>query len=91
MVALCIRGRVKEGDKILIRWAKRAYEPVLTLALRLRYAVVLLAVAAFGGALLLFGRLGQEFIPTLDEQDLAVQAFRIPSAQPQHLLCNRSE
>ena len=79
MVALCIRGRVKEGDNILIRWAKRAYAPVLTLALRLRYAVVLLAVAAFGGALLLFGRLGQEFIPTLDEQDLAVQAFRIPS------------
>jgi cobalt-zinc-cadmium resistance protein CzcA len=79
MVALCIRGQVKEGDNILIRWAKRAYAPVLTLALRLRYAVVLLAVAAFGGALLLFGRLGQEFIPTLDEQDLAVQAFRIPS------------
>jgi heavy metal efflux system protein len=34
MVALCIRGRVKEGDNVLIRWAKRAYEPVLTLALR---------------------------------------------------------
>ena len=79
MVALCIRGRVKEGDNVLIRWAKRAYAPVLTLALRLRYAVVLLAVAAFGGALLLFGRLGQEFIPTLDEQDLAIQAIRIPS------------
>jgi cobalt-zinc-cadmium resistance protein CzcA len=79
MVALCIRGRVKEGDNVLIRWAKRGYEPVLNWALRLRYAVVLLAVAAFGGALLLFGRLGQEFIPTLDEQDLAIQAIRIPS------------
>jgi heavy metal efflux system protein len=79
MVALCIRGRVKEGDNVLIRWAKRGYEPVLRWALRLRYAVVLLAIVAFGGALLLFGRLGQEFIPTLDEQDLAIHALRIPS------------
>jgi cobalt-zinc-cadmium resistance protein CzcA len=79
MVALCIRGRVREGDNVLIRLAKRLYEPVVRLALRLRYVVVPLAVAAFVGALLLFGRLGQEFVPTLDEQDLAIQALRIPS------------
>ena len=31
-------------------------------------------------SLLLFTRLGQEFIPTLDEKNLAMQANRIPSA-----------
>jgi len=79
MVALCIRGRVREGDNILIRLAKHIYAPVVRLALRLRYVVASLAIAAFIGALLLFGRLGQEFVPTLDEQDLAIQALRIPS------------
>jgi cobalt-zinc-cadmium resistance protein CzcA len=36
-------------------------------------------VAAFVGAVLLFGTLGQEFVPTLDEQDIAAHAMRIPS------------
>jgi cobalt-zinc-cadmium resistance protein CzcA len=79
MVALCIRGQVKETDNLLIRLAKWVYTPVLRLALRLRYVMLLLAVATFAGALLLFRSLGQEFVPTLDEQDLAIQALRIPS------------
>jgi len=33
----------------------------------------------FVGALLLFLRLGQEFIPTLDEKNIAMHALRIPS------------
>jgi cobalt-zinc-cadmium resistance protein CzcA len=79
MVALCVRGRVTEQDNLLVRLARWAYAPVLRLALRLRFVVVPLAVAAFVGAVVLFGRLGQEFVPTLDEQDLAIQAGRIPS------------
>ena len=79
MVALCIRGQVREGDNLLVRLAKWAYAPVLHVALRLRWLVVLLAVAACAGALLLFGRLGQEFVPTLDEHDIAIEILRIPS------------
>lgn len=79
MLALCLRGRVTEQDNVLVRLAKWAYAPVLRLALRWRYGVVLLAVVAFAGALLLFGQLGQEFVPTLDEQDIAAHAMRIPS------------
>jgi heavy metal efflux system protein len=79
MVALCIRGRVTEQENVLVRLAKWVYAPVLRLALRLRFIVVPLAVAAFVGAVLLFGTLGQEFVPTLDEQDIAAHAMRIPS------------
>jgi cobalt-zinc-cadmium resistance protein CzcA len=79
MVALCIRGRVTEQENVLVRLAKWVYAPVLRLALRLRYLVVPLAVAAFVGAVLLFGTLGQEFVPTLDEQDIAAHTIRIPS------------
>src|SRR5215475_575836 len=79
MVALCIRGRVTEQENVLVRLARWVYAPVLRLALRLRYVVVPLAMAVFVGAVLLFGTLGQEFVPTLDEQDIAAHAMRIPS------------
>ena len=79
MVALCIRGRVREGDNALVRWAKRGYEPLLRQAIRLRLVVIPLAGLAFVGSLFLFRQLGQEFVPTLDEQDIAIHAMRIPS------------
>jgi heavy metal efflux system protein len=79
MVALCITGKVTEKDMFLIRWAKMVYEPVVRWAVRLRYAVVVGAVVAFLGSLALFTRLGQEFVPTLDEKDIAMHAMRIAS------------
>lgn len=79
MVAMFITGKVEERENPIIRLAKRAYEPALSWALRLRVPVVGSAVALFLASLLLFGRLGQEFVPTLSELDFAVQAIRIPS------------
>ncbi len=79
MVAILIRGRVREREMFLVRWAKRAYEPALRSAVRFRWAVLAAAVVAFSGSLLLFARLGQVFVPTLDEKDIAMHAMRIPS------------
>ncbi len=79
MVAICITGKVKEQEMFLVRWAKAAYAPVLDRAVRRRWWVVGAAVAAFAGSAALFGRLGQEFVPTLDEKDVAMHAMRIAS------------
>ncbi len=79
LVAILIRGKVKEKEVFAIRWAKALYEPTVGWALRLRWLVAALAVAAFAGSLLVFTRLGQEFVPTLDEKDIAMHAMRIPS------------
>jgi cobalt-zinc-cadmium resistance protein CzcA len=79
MVALCIRGPVRERENPLVALAKRAYEPVLRWALRRRVAVVGAAAALVVGAGVLFRALGQEFVPILAELDVVVQAFRIPS------------
>ncbi|NOT00209.1 MAG: CusA/CzcA family heavy metal efflux RND transporter [Phycisphaerales bacterium] len=79
MVAILVRGRVKESEMFLIRWAKAIYAPIVRWAVRLRFVVAGAAVIAFVGSLLLFSTLGQEFVPTLDEKDLALQALRMPS------------
>jgi len=79
MVALVVRGRVRERENVLMRAARRAYEPALRFALRFRRSVVLAAVVLFVASLGLARGLGQEFVPTLDEKDLAMQALRLPS------------
>lgn len=79
LVAILIRGKVKEKEVFAIRWAKALYEPTVRWSLRLRWVVTVLAIAAFVGSVLLFARLGQEFVPTLDEKDIAMHAMRIPS------------
>lgn len=78
-VAIFLRGRVSDRESIAVRSAKRLYAPVLRLALSTRWAVVGAAAAFFVVCLGLGSRLGSEFVPTLDEGDVLVQAIRIPS------------
>ena len=77
LVAIGVRGRVHEGDNLLLRAAKRVYEPVLRVAVRGRWLVVGGALAAFAASVGLFFHLGEEFTPTLDEQDILVSAARV--------------
>ena len=79
LVAIVVRGRVHEGDNFLVALAKRAYAPSLRVALRLRVLVVGASLAAFVGSVWLFGQLGSEFAPNLDEGDVVVMATRPPS------------
>jgi cobalt-zinc-cadmium resistance protein CzcA len=77
-VALFVRGRVEEKESRVIGWSKAAYRPLLRAALHWRYGVVAGAVLLCVGAGLLATRLGSEFIPQLDEGDMAMHALRIP-------------
>ncbi|RXV69158.1 CusA/CzcA family heavy metal efflux RND transporter [Burkholderia stabilis] len=77
-VALFIGERVEEKENRLMGWARRAYEPVLA-AFMTRPARVMLGAGAIVLVTLgLATRLGSEFIPSLNEGDLAVSALRIP-------------
>ncbi len=78
-VASFITRRVSEQENNVVRGAKRAYAPALSFALRQPLATVAIAtVTAFAGIWGL-SQLGSEFIPTLDEGDLAVLVTRVPS------------
>jgi cobalt-zinc-cadmium resistance protein CzcA len=77
-VALFLRGRVEEKDTRLMRVARKAYAPLLARALSRRRAVIAGALLLLASSGLLATRLGSEFIPSLDEGDIAMHALRIP-------------
>ena len=79
MVAILIRGKVAEKEVKAIAWTKVRYEPVLRRVVDRPWPWIGGGVATFALAGLIFMSLGREFIPILDEGDLAMQAIRIPS------------
>ena len=78
-IAIFVGGRVTEKENRAVLALKAGYRPALRAATAAPMPVILAAALLFGGSLALFARLGQEFIPTLDEKNLAVQALRVPS------------
>jgi len=79
LVALLIRGRVAEKDVWLIRKSKDRYLPLLDKALARPWRFILGGLAFFLAAIPAFGILGSEFIPQLDEKNLALASTRVPS------------
>lgn len=77
-VALFVRGRVAERPNLLMRLATAAYRPLLGHALSLRWAVLVAAACLVLLAGIQAGRMGYEFVPNLDEGDMALHALRIP-------------
>lgn len=60
------------SDKI-IAFAKRVYQPVIHSALKHRIITIAVSVLLLAISLIVFLRMGGEFIPTLDEGDFAVE------------------
>lgn len=78
--ALCsmlLSGDTREGRNIVMDALNGLYRPVLNFALRRRGVIVGGAMGLLALAGLLFGRLGSEFIPQLDEGSFVVQPIRI--------------
>jgi len=82
MPALCsflLTGRIAERDNLIIRVIKSVYAPILHWALRLRWLVVLGAIALFALAMFIFRHLGADFVPKLDEGTFTIMVFRTSS------------
>jgi len=79
MPVLCtflLGGKIKEGDNFAMRAVKAIYRPGLKIALRLRWLVVLGAIVLVAGTVWLFGRLGAEFVPKLDEGSITAMLYK---------------
>ena len=80
MIAIVVKGRVSETEVKPIRWFKERYAPVLGRGVARPMPFILGGVGVFVAAVLSFGLLGEEFMPQLDEKDITVTNFRVPSA-----------
>ncbi len=77
-VALLFKKPIKEKKNVAVQTARMLYKPVLLLSLKLRWAVVALAITLVVSSAFLVPKLGSEFVPNLDEGDIAMHALRIP-------------
>lgn len=77
-IAMFVTGKVKEEEGVVMRTARQGYQPVLRWVLehrRFAFAGAFIVVLLSG---VLATRMGSEFIPSLSEGDLALQALRVP-------------
>lgn len=58
----------------MIAWLENRYTPLLNKALKFQKVVLTTAVALFALAFIIFQNMGGEFIPTIEEGDLAINA-----------------
>lgn len=77
-VAVFMNGKISEKESIAISKAKSVYRPLLELALKFRWAVISFATFLVVFCFWLASTLGSEFIPQLNEGDIALHAMRIP-------------
>jgi cobalt-zinc-cadmium resistance protein CzcA len=77
-VAIFMTGKVSVKESFVIRGTKTIYQPLLEIAIKLRWLVLFMAVGLMTFSAWLSTTLGTEFIPQLDEGDITMHAMRIP-------------
>ena len=77
-VALFMNGKISEKESIIITTAKSVYKPLLVGAMKLRWVILAACAVLVAFSIWLATTLGSEFIPQLNEEDLLLQAIRIP-------------
>ncbi len=70
----------KSWSDRFVQWVQHKYEPLLMRALKKGKWVVGIAVAIFAVAVFVFSKMGGEFIPQLDEGDIAFHAILKPGS-----------
>src|SRR5215471_14406871 len=80
MLAVALSGNVHERENRIVQGLKAAYRPMLSKVIQTPMPIIAAAVILTAGAAWLFTRLGQEFVPILDEKNIVMEVKRIPSA-----------
>ncbi len=84
--ALFLRGHVRWRESLILRGCRALYQPLLLLALRLRWLTLSAAALLVALCAWLASTMGSEFVPSLDEGDIAMHAARIPGTGLQQSL-----
>lgn len=76
LASLLFTSNVKDREPPLMQWFNRLYKPTLHFVLRRRWQVVAAGALSVMIGVVLFFRLGGEFLPQLDENAFSVQLVR---------------
>lgn len=79
MLTVALKDPVAESESPLIRFAKRIYDPAFEFILANRGQALAVALSLVIASAAIFPFLGSEFIPRLDEGDIALQVQQLPS------------
>lgn len=82
-VAILLGGSIAENENRAMALARKAYQPLLKFSLANPLPLVFVALALVFGSTWQVTRLGSEFLPQLDEHDIAMHALRIPGTSLQ--------
>ncbi|MFK5922002.1 MAG: CusA/CzcA family heavy metal efflux RND transporter [Verrucomicrobiota bacterium] len=77
LATLFLPRSMKEKDPLLIRMVQYFYQPILKAAMRLRYVVLVVALALVVVSAAMAMRMGGEFLPKLGEGALVVNVIRL--------------
>lgn len=77
-IALFVSGKISEKENALMLALRRAYKPLLALSIKTPLLVSAVAILLLTSALWSASKMGSEFLPQLDEGDIAMHALRIP-------------
>lgn len=94
MSALVLNKNIKEhqtfADKI-VNWLRGIYKPTLTRVLEIPYLIVGVSLALLISVFFIFRSMGGEFIPTLEEGDLAMQVTIPPGSSLTQMIATTTE
>lgn len=76
LAATFLSGRISSRQPVAMTLVEKIYAPTIEIALKMKTVVVLFGVAAIVAGVVLFSRLGADFLPQLDEGSIAVQFVR---------------
>ncbi|MFM8573438.1 MAG: efflux RND transporter permease subunit, partial [Pirellula sp.] len=79
LASLFLARWIQQKDTMVVRGLKSAYEPSLRYAMKHPLGMIGTSLVLFALSLGLARGLGTEFVPKLDEGDIAIQATRLPS------------
>ena len=77
MIAQFASGEITDKENYLLGWFKKIYTPLLDYSLANRPVTITFATILVALSILLSTKMGTEFIPKLDEGDMAIHALRI--------------
>lgn len=77
-IALFFKDEVEEKEGLIMKVASHFYQPILVMAVKFRWLVVSFAFVLMLVCGYTATKLGSEFVPNLDEGDIAMHALRVP-------------